>query len=103
MSERQSETTSVREVHLDVRCKMCKSVGGAYCDECAAGVFAVGHLWAERNKLHGALGKIADAPLKPPTPSQAVAMQTTAREALGRNAWTNGSAAPTSRHPKETP
>lgn len=80
---------SVREVHLDVRCKMCKAVGGAYCDECAVAVFAVGQLWAERNKLHEALGEIADARLAPPTPGWAIRMQTVAREALDRNVWTN--------------
>lgn len=70
------------EVHLDVRCKMCKDVGGAYCGECAAAVFAARDLWAERNRLRGAVEEIANA-RGPATAGRSVWMQTKAREALG--------------------
>lgn len=84
-----AQSSLVRQANLDVRCKMCKAVGGAYCDECAVAVFAVEDLWRERNKLYDAVAEIADERLAPPTPTAAIRMQTTAREALGRNVWTN--------------
>lgn len=83
-----SERSLVRQAHLDVRCKICKNVGGAYCDDCAVAVYAVQELWAERNRLHGALEEIADTS-PPPTAARSVWMQSKAREALGRNEWTN--------------
>lgn len=81
-------TQSIRAVYLDPRCKMCKDVGGAYCDECATHVAAVEELWAERGRLHDALAEIADA-APPPSAGRSVWMQSKAREALGRDVWTN--------------
>lgn len=84
-----TQSSLVEQANLDVRCRMCKAVGGAYCDECAAAVFAVHDLWRERNKLREVVKEIADARLAPPEPTHALWMQTRAREVLGRNVWTN--------------
>jgi hypothetical protein len=71
----------------DVRCKMCKDVGGAYCDDCAATVYVVEVLWRHST----ALAEIAEAP-SPPSAAQAVSMRSTARLALGRDVWTGKAA-----------
>jgi hypothetical protein len=72
----------------DVRCRMCRDVGAAYCDECAAAVFAYRDLATKCDRYREALQEIADAK-PPPTAARSVAMQSKAREALGRNVWTN--------------